>query len=368
METVDDLYRHYSRRFKEQGVKVKAEVRRLSERYVERWELTAQAVASGLAVTALMNAGPIDIDSLDPQIREAFELAYPHVPIESLADTSPEHLSGYVNAWKGKLFEVQVRDQLNAGDTVGGIHLEPGQHAELAASATQPGWDLQILNDDGTIADLTQLKATESFSYVSEAMDRYPDFHILATSDMADHANLVSGLSTAGVSADDLQRAVEAPLADIADAEIWDDLLPGLPFFLIGARQGLAVFSGEKSWSEAIGPLAVDVAKTAVAIGGAHLASTIATEVAGEIVSDLMGNVVADVLLGAILPFGAGFLLRKLFGGGSKPKPRLNTIPAPPQLDDKLINDWVMPRAMLAQRTVAKYYLSPPAPTAAAPA
>lgn len=360
METVDDLYRHYSRRLREERVKVKAEVRRLAERYVERWELTAQAVACGVAVTALADAGSIDLVSLDPQVREAFELAYPHVPIDSLAEAAPEQLAGYVNAWKGKLFEVQVRDQLNAGDAVGGIHLEPGQHAELAASATQPGWDLQILNDDGTVADLAQLKATESFSYVNEAMERYPDFHILATSDMADHADVVTGLSTAGVSADDLQRAVEAPLADIADDGIWDDLLPWLPFFLIGARQGLAVFSGEKNWGEALGALAIDGAKSAIAIGGAHLAGTIATEVAGEIVSDLVGDVIADVVLGAVLPFGIGFLLRKSLGSGSKPKPRLNTIPAPLILNDKLINDWVMPRASLVQRTIAKYYLPPP--------
>lgn len=357
METIDGLRQHYSRRFR--ADEVKAELRRLTDRYLVRWELTAQAVACGVAVTALADTGAIDVSHLDPQVREAFELAYPNVPIDSLSDASPEQLAGYVNAWKGKLFEVQVRDQLQAGETVGGIELEGDQIAELARSVTQPGWDLQILNDDDTVAELVQLKATESIAYVNQAMERYPDIHVLATSDLAGHANVISGLSTAGVSEEELQRAVEAPLADIADDSIWDALLPGLPFFIIGARQGLAVFSGERNWKDALAIAAIDGARTAVAIGGGVLAAEVATEVAGELATDLMGEVAADLLLGAILPFGVGFLIRKLLGGGRKPK-RLNTIPAAPALNHKLINDWVIPRALLVQRTVAKYYLPPP--------
>lgn len=359
METVDDLYRHYSRRFREDKIEVKAELRRMTQQYTDRWELTAQAMACGAAVAAIADAGFVDISHLDPQVREAFELAYPHVTLESLSESSPEQLTGYVNAWKGKLFEVKVRDELNAGDTVGGMHLDAGQHAELAASATQPGWDLQILNDDGFVVDLAQLKATESISYVNEALHRYPDIHVLATSDLADHSGFIAGFSTAGVSEETLQRAVEAPFAEVANDGIWDDLLPGLPFLLIGARQGLSVLSGEKNWGEALAAAAVDGTKSAIAIGGAHMASAVATEIVGELASDVIGDVVADVLLGAILPFGVGFLIRKLLGGGSKPR-RLISAPVAPTLNENLINDWVMPRALLVQRSVAKYYLAPP--------
>ncbi len=356
METVNNLYSHYSRRLGDNKAMVQAELRRLTERYIDRWELTAQALACGAAVTALANTGSIDIANLDAQVREAFELAYPNVPVETLVDASPEHLAGYINAWKGKLFEVQVRDQLNASEMVGGIRLGLGQHAELAASATQPGWDLQILNDDGTIANLAQMKATESISYVREAIERYPDVHIISTTDLADHAALISTLSTADVSVGDLQRAIETPITDICDDGIWDTVLPGLPFLLIGARQGLAIFSDEKDWGEALAAAAVGGATAAIAIGGAHLASGIATEVVGELASDLIGDVAADLLLGAVLPFGVGFLLRKLLGGGSKPRPVPIVVPEP-RLNEKLINDWVMPRALLVQRTVSKYYL-----------
>lgn len=359
METVDSLYQHYSQRFRDDGVKLKDEVERLIAKYYDRWELTAQAVACGVAVSSLVNGGAIDVATLDPQVREAFELAYPNIPLDSLATADPEQLAGYVNAWKGKLFEVQVRDQLNAGESVGGIQLDSDQHAVLAESVTQPGWDLQILDGDNAVVDEIQLKATESISYVRDTMERYPDVHVLATNDVADHADLIAGLSAAGISEDDLQHAVEAPLSEIANDGVWDSLLPGLPFFLIATRQGLAVFSGEQNWPEALAAAVADSAKSAVAIGGAYAASDIATEAAGDMAADVMGDLAADLILGVVLPLGVGFFLRKLLGGGSQPR-QLNTIPAPRALDEKIISEWVMPRALLIQRSVGKYYLSPP--------
>ena len=92
METIDGLRQHYSRRFR--ADEVKAELRRLTDRYLVRWELTAQAVACGVAVTALADTGAIDVSHLDPQVREAFELAYPNVSIDSFSDASPEQLAG----------------------------------------------------------------------------------------------------------------------------------------------------------------------------------------------------------------------------------------------------------------------------------
>ena len=91
---------------------------------------------------------------------------------------------GFLSAWKGKYFEVLVRDELNAGEWVGDIHLEPGQTALLAESAIQPGWDLQIINSDGSVAQELQLKATESLSYVKEALERYPDIGVLTTDEV----------------------------------------------------------------------------------------------------------------------------------------------------------------------------------------
>ena len=102
-----------------------------------------------------------------------------------MAGRSPEELAGFVNGWKGKLFEVDVRDRLNAGEWVGDLHLEPSQTAQLAASATQPGWDLAIYDSHGAVVDQLQLKATDSLAYVKHALEQYPGIHVLTTAEVA---------------------------------------------------------------------------------------------------------------------------------------------------------------------------------------
>ena len=50
---------------------------------------------------------------------------------------------------------------------------------------SQPGWDIQILNADGTVDQVLQAKATESVSYVKEALEKYPDIEIVTTEEVA---------------------------------------------------------------------------------------------------------------------------------------------------------------------------------------
>lgn len=355
MVSVESLYQHYSQRFGKENPDAKL----LAKKYYDRWEMTAQAVACGVAVVTLINSDSVDISAIDPQVSEAFRLAYPSIPLESLATASPEQLSGYVNAWKGKLFEVQVRDQLNAGEEVGGIQLNTDQQAILAESVTQPGWDLQILDSNNSVVEEIQLKATESMTYVRDALERYPEYHVLATNDVSSNVGLLAGLSTAGISEEDLQHAIETSVSEIVNDDVWDILFPGLPFLLIATRQGIAIFSNEKAWSEALASIVAESAKSAIAISGAYVASEIATEATGDFVADVVGDFLADLFLGAILPFGAGFLIRRIFGGGNKPK-KVKERKEIPVLNEKIISEWVMPRALLVQRSVAKYYLAPP--------
>ena len=98
-------------------------------------------------------------------------------------------LVGAVNAAKGKYFEYLVVERLNHGGQVGDLVLPDGFTAKLAESMTQPGWDLQILDQHDRIADYLQLKATDAASYIKEALDRYPDFTILATEEGANAAS-----------------------------------------------------------------------------------------------------------------------------------------------------------------------------------
>ncbi len=145
----------------------------------ERQILDVAALAADVPLDRVTNLG-LEPEP-DQQLLEAIQLS--GVSIETLAG-SPAQQSGTLSTIKGKYFEVLVRDRLNAGERLGELQLEPGQVASLAESSSQPGWDLRIENADGSVAEEIQLKATESMSYVKEALERYPDIRVAAPSEI----------------------------------------------------------------------------------------------------------------------------------------------------------------------------------------
>lgn len=190
----------------------------------------------------------LDLANLPPQALEAFQAAYPNVDLQSLDGVSAEGLTGYLNAWQGKLFEVSVRDQLNAGESVGPWALAAGQKAELAQLSNQPGWDLVILNADGTTADVIQLKATESASYVRDALERYPDIPVIATSDVASGLIDEERVTIAEHGTDELSGTI---LADGAGSALQaSDVL--MPTGIVLVTEAMAVMAGQKSAESAI--------------------------------------------------------------------------------------------------------------------
>jgi hypothetical protein len=123
------------------------------------------------------------LNGASPEVKAAFAAAYPqeaqHISFEDAVRSLPDdHLPGLISAVKGKLFEMKYADYLNDGN------LPDGYYAELAHSATQPGWDISIHGTDGHIASLLQLKATDSVDYVQHALDRYPDIDIVTTDEV----------------------------------------------------------------------------------------------------------------------------------------------------------------------------------------
>jgi hypothetical protein len=82
-------------------------------------------------------------------------------------------MMGLVNGIKGKLFELDYAEWLNHG------HLPPGFTAELAHHANNPDWDIAIRDAHGHIDKLLQLKATESLSYVREAITAHPNIDVV---------------------------------------------------------------------------------------------------------------------------------------------------------------------------------------------
>lgn len=245
---------------------------RLYERYIkEREQTLMEAAAASAAVNALFLSDQIDFSKVTPQMEEAFKLAYPNTELISLSERSPEEVQGFLSAWKGKYFEVMVGDKLNAGEWVGDIHLEPGQVAQLAESATQPGWDLQILNADGTVANELQLKATESLSYVKSALERYPDIDVITTDEVLDSAgDLSNQFFPSGISDEALEEAVLAPMEEVLDSpleELVENILPGLPFIIIAVSEGRKVMIGRKTFEMALSDGLERTVKTGAAIG-----------------------------------------------------------------------------------------------------
>jgi hypothetical protein len=269
------LAKQYQERYGEE-VRLKEALRQLYDRYVkERESSILEAVAATAAINAYFFSDQVNANMVTPQMAEAFRLAFPHSSLDQLNGLSPEAAEGWLRAWKGKFFEVIVRDELNAGEQVGDIQLEQGQIAKLAESPSQPGWDLQIFNADGTVAEEYQLKATDSLSYARRAIEENPDISVIATDEgaerVADDLILNSGIKDA-----DLEGQVAAPMEDMLDSPIEEFIeaaLPGFPFVLIATAQGAKVLMGRQTLQQALNRSLECGFKTGVAISVGALVS-----------------------------------------------------------------------------------------------
>lgn len=240
---------------------------RLSNEYKsEREKKLLDTIITSLSVSAF-TMDSVNYSKITPQMEKAFELAYPNLDISNLDSYSGEQIQGIINGWKGKLFEVKVQDQLNAGEWVGDIHLEPGQSAVLAETANQPGWDLQILNIDGTVDKALQLKATNSIGYIYDAIEKYPDINVLGTEEIADK---IPAIFNSGMSEDELNEIITEPIADLVDSpgvDFLESILPGLPFVIITTTEGFSYFAGKKSFNKALLSFAERSSKSAFMMG-----------------------------------------------------------------------------------------------------
>lgn len=173
-------------------------------------------------------------------------------------------LQGAVNTAKGKYFEYLVVEQLNRGEQVGPLLLQPGQAAELAESMTQPGWDLRIVDGHGAVVEFLQLKATDSVGYIRSALERYPDIQILATDEVA-HSGLVLD---SGISEQTLRAHVGVGV-DAADVSLTESFLdyfnPLLPL------AAMALYEGHRL---SVGAQSMDAFKLALARRSQRMVST----------------------------------------------------------------------------------------------
>lgn len=209
--------------------------------------LDLAAVATSLAY--------VDRDALDELALRAIRDTNPAFDPSRIEEYSSEQWMGITNAAKGKYFEYMVVDRLNSGEAVGDLYLPRGYSAQLAESMTQPGWDMRIVDENGGVVELLQMKATESVGYVQDALERYPDIRILATDEAADHLGDNVMVIDANMSEQDLAEAVDQTLHDLAPGSLdqfWESFNPLLPTLIIAASQGYSVAIGKQRVSDAL--------------------------------------------------------------------------------------------------------------------
>lgn len=232
-------------------------------------------LASSLAVNSIFNNNGIDYSAITPEIEEAFNLQFPSLELSDLENYDSEQILGIVNGWKGKLFEINLRDGLNEGHDIGGIKLDYNQTAELIQDPTNKGFDLIITDDNGEIIEELQAKATNSISYIKDAIEKYPEYDIIATEESANllgsDFNTVAEINgveihNSQISNDELTSEVENVLPDDGF-----DLL-GFSFLLVPLiRNGKRYLVGRYTVEKAVSSFVKDSSNSGIAIAGGGL-------------------------------------------------------------------------------------------------
>jgi hypothetical protein len=263
---------------------IPAEIRKLRAAYRERREQTLlDAASSAISLNTILTADETDFDAITPQMREAFGLAFPgndlHASLSEIAGAADNaaEVTGFLNNWRGKYFEVLVRDRLNSGETVGDLTLGAGQTAVLATDISQPGWDLQILSADGLPVSEVQLKASSSLAYVKDALETYPSIEVLATDEVAEQI-ISDSVSSSGISNTDLQDEIKSPLDTVIDSpleDIAEMLGHGLPVLVVVGTEGTMWLTGRQTLENALSRSANRLVKTGASMGVGGLLSLV---------------------------------------------------------------------------------------------
>lgn len=258
-------------------------VRSLVRQYSQR---TSDSLLEGLSVAASVDsiyfADQFHMDRVTPQMEEAWKAQFPNIDMESrlseIAELSADERAvvwpGFANAWKGKYFEVWVRDELNAGRDVGGLALDADQKAVLHPDPQNEGFDLIIRDSDGTELDLFQLKASRGITEAREALRKYPDYDIVST-DEAANIDLEDRIFGSGMSNEDLEASIAEPMESILDSSLEDiaeAVVPFLPVVVILSKEGIPLMMGRQSANVAIGNAVNKAMKSGAAFGAGTVA------------------------------------------------------------------------------------------------
>ena len=224
---------------------------------------------AAIVADGVQNAWDLGLEpDLDPQVWEAFQLQYPHETLDSLRDSiatsaNPEGtIEGWERGIRGKYFEVLVRDELNARESVGDIKLGTGEKAILAENPTEPGWDLSIVDGDGNSVRKVSLKAVKDFGGVEDALEKYPEYEVMTTDDHESEAVVNDMVSTTDHRREDLtemvqgqiDEATEGVAEDIAEQgmEVAFDAIPFASLLIIPGTEIWKMRRNGHSFKEAL--------------------------------------------------------------------------------------------------------------------
>jgi hypothetical protein len=234
-----DLYGHtktevdFNEKFEE--LKRQSEEFCALQRRLQAEKCNKEILLDSLGITFTFANNYLWVESVPNEILEAYSSAYPDLAEKESLDAvvnrmSEEELSGIVSGIKGKLFEQRYIEYLNDGN------LPDGYEAILADSPTNPGWDIAILDENGKLDDVLQLKATESLDYIKDALVRYPDIKVVTTDEVYCHLTM-HGISenviNSGISNDEITMLVENSLESVNDVDVCFGP-PVIPALIIG--------------------------------------------------------------------------------------------------------------------------------------
>lgn len=251
---------------KSQESLVPPEIIALRDQFRERREQSLlDAAATVVSLNTIIHSDAIDYDVITPQMREAFELAFPNDDLAerltNLDSDNAAQLTGFMNNWRGKYFEVRVRDELNSTGQVGDLVLSDGQSAVLAPDINQPGWDLMIVSESGVPVSEIQLKATDSVSYVKNALERYPDVEVLTTEAASDSSSVIDSAvdivrtQAINIATDELNSRVSAFANEMEDSPLQDAIEAvglGLPVLMTVGAGGVMWLTGRQTLGQAV--------------------------------------------------------------------------------------------------------------------
>ena len=267
----------YAARYGE-SVRSASRLRELYDGYIRRRESTLlDSVAATVAIDALFFADQVDLNAVTPQMREAFARAFPARDlVEQLGGwrhLEPVQVRGYLSDWKGVYHELLIRDRLEDGYQVGSIVLGEGQMAVLPEELNQRGFDIRILNFDGSEDSVLQAKAVAQIGHVNDALRKCPDIQIAATDEVAEGI-VDERVFPSGFSNEDLEDRVMKSMDEVWDGpfeEFVESVLPGLPFVIIATTEGTKVLMGRQSFQGALDRAVQRGVKTGAAMGAGAL-------------------------------------------------------------------------------------------------